>query len=538
MEYIAQSNARLVVKGPDGRSVVPIRDLPFTIGRGSDRSLPLAYAHISREHACIERDSEGYLIHDRGSRHGTFVNGRRITTSRLHSADSIRFGLSRDVVVFESTEDTTTRTLLEKVSQTAHNPSGQSDLERLSLFLKAAQSLGSLGAINDVLCTMLEFTIRLTGAERGFVFLGDNAETLRLECGQTYDGVPILEQPSISHSVVRDAIHSQLDFVVSDVTDEVARGRDSLILNAIRSFVAIPLRSEGSSRLLGLLYLDSRTRSHGFNRTDNDILHAIARQAATLIENVQLLQMERESALLRKELEIAASIQQQIIPGTLPEFAFAHISARTVPCTGVGGDFYDVIPLADGFIAIVADVCGKGVPAALLASMVQGMLHGQVGAQWTPEASLADVVATLNAFVCSRAPREKYLTLAVLRYLHSQEGGATVELVNGGHVAPVIARANGTLEVVRGGDLPVGLLESACFHAMQIQIGIGDQLILVSDGITEAEDAEGNQFGLNRLERHLGGSDPVNALFSAIDTFCSGARPADDQTVLAIRRLV
>ena len=170
--------------------------------------------------------------------------------------------------------------------------------------------------------------------------------------------------------------------------------------------------------------------------------------------------------------------------------------------------------------------------------MVQGMLHGQVGAQWAPDASLADVVQTLNAFVCSRAPGEKYLTLAVLRYVHSEASDVTIELVNGGHVAPVIVRSNGSLEVVQDGDLPVGLLESACFHAIRIQIGIGDQLILVSDGITEAEDAEGNQFGLTQLERHLRGEDPVTALFSAIDHFCDGVRPADDQTVLAIRRIL
>jgi serine phosphatase RsbU (regulator of sigma subunit) len=287
--------------------------------------------------------------------------------------------------------------------------------------------------------------------------------------------------------------------------------------------------------LLGLLYLDSHFGSHDVTHTGNDILHAIASQAATLLENLRMIELERESALLRKELEIAASIQRQIIPQTLPEFPFACLSARTIPCTGVGGDFYDVIPVPNGFVAIVADVCGKGIPAALLASMVQGMFHAQVNIQ-NATISLVDAVQSVNTFVCSRVANEKYVTLAVLRYTHSANGEAHIELVNGGHVSPLVVRADGRIETITDGDLPVGLLDFARFHALSITLAVGDRIILLSDGISEAESVDGIEFGLARVESHVMQPDPVAALFAALDQFCQGTRPQDDQTVLSIAR--
>src|SRR5438552_3394006 len=426
MDTAPPRNARLIINVDGARQVIPIDRTPFTLGRGADRDLSLPYPQVSREHARIERDADGYLLRDMGSRHGSFVNGMRISCTRLRSQDSINLGLSHAVLMFEDTEESTVRTLIGQISQTGSYFESQSDLEKLSLFLKAAQSLNTYGAINDVLRTMVEYAIRITAAEGGFVFLGESADTLRLECAQDRYGAAILGHPTISFSIVREAANSQLDFILSDVTEEIGRQRESLVLHAIRSVIAIPLRGQNSGRLLGLLYLDSHSGSHDFTHTGNDILDAIASQAATLVENLRMIEVERKSALLRKELEIAASIQRQIIPQTLPEFPFTRLCARTIPCTGVGGDFYDVIPVPNGFVAIVADVCGKGVPAALLASMVQGMLHAQVNIQNTATISLVDAVQSVNTFVCSRVANEKYVTLAVLRYTHSENGEAHI----------------------------------------------------------------------------------------------------------------
>jgi serine phosphatase RsbU (regulator of sigma subunit) len=336
---------------------------------------------------------------------------------------------------------------------------------------------------------------------------------------------------------VRDAARSQEDFILTDITDDIAAERQSLVMNAIRSVIAIPLRAQSSSALLGLLYLDSQSRNQDFTGTSKDILHAIARQAATLLENLRLIEMERQSALLRKELQIAAAIQSQIIPQKLPTFGYVRFSARTIPCTGVGGDFYDVISLEDGFAAIVADVSGKGVPAALLASMVQGMFHAQTSLGADRGIALIESIASLNAFVCSRTPAEKYVTLAALRYRQSDSYGGEIELINAGHVAPMIVRADGRVDKIDDGDMPVGLFEFAQYHAIRLTLLVGDMIVLLTDGITEAEDAAGEQFGVERIQESMLQPDLPGSLLGAVDAFCSGSPAKDDRTILAIERI-
>ncbi len=576
MSSTSSPSARLILEHAGSRRVVPLEPLPFTIGRSPERHLPLTHPQISREHCAIHRDADGYLLHDLNSRHGTLVNGMRVMTTRLRTGDRIVLGGARmasdsdapthlgdNELVFEdqpadATEDSSTRSLIARLAGAGSGVSAgtrgsqASDLETLSLFLQAAQSLNAFGAAQDVLHTMLEYTLRLTGAERGFVFLGDTAETLTLAASQPEIAAPGTVCPAdISRSVLRDAADSQLDFIVSDISQQPAMtdGRASLVLNAIRSVVAIPLRTQHSARLLGLLYLDSHSTTRDFTRTGRATLEAIARQAATLLENLRMIEAEREAVLLRKELEIAATIQRQIIPETLPAIAGMRLTARTIPCTGVGGDFYDVIPTPDGFVALVGDVCGKGVPAALLAAMVQGMIHAQVTAQSaattgaTP--ALADLVQAVNDFVCLRAPTEKYVTLAILRYCHpagdAPDAAAEIELINGGHVAPILVRADGHFESIEESDMPVGLLDFARFHAVSVRLAAGERLVLLSDGITEAEDATGTQFGNEALDSSLTeaatGTNPTAALFDAVDRFAHGVPAQDDRTVLTIERL-
>jgi serine phosphatase RsbU (regulator of sigma subunit) len=530
------SNARLTLQWSplgDGPRTVIIDHLPFTLGRSSERDLCIASPEISRAHALIDRDADGYFVRDTGSRHGTYVNGLRVTTTRLLSQDQIALGTPDRTLVFEVNEaETSTRSLIAQFSQTSMiarpAAAAPSDLETLALFLKAAQSLYQRGARADVLSTTLDYSMRLTGAERGLVFLGDSAETLRFECGQERNGVAIATPSHVSQSVLREAANSKLTFLFSDSLEPASVGQQSLILSAIRNVVAIPLRNRNSAQLLGLLYLDSRAATHNFTRTRRDILEAIAGQATTLFENLRMLDAEREFVLLRKELEIAADIQRQILPQNLPEFPYVRLGARTVPCTGIGGDFYDVIPVAGGFAAVVGDVCGKGVPAALLGAMAQGMFHAQI----TSGASLAAAVQCLNSFIVERAPGEKYVTLAALRYSEGQ-----VELVNAGHVSPLIARAGGAVETITDGDPPVGLFGFVRFHGIPLQFDPGDRVLLLTDGITEAEDRHGAQFGSDHLAAYLRESNAVEALFAALDQFCVGTHPQDDQTILTIDRV-
>jgi sigma-B regulation protein RsbU (phosphoserine phosphatase) len=525
METIKHT-ARLVVHDTDQTQTVPIDSLPFTIGRQADRDLCLTNSQVSREHAIIHEDTEGFFIQDLGSRHGTFVNDVRKDTARLRSGDRIKLGVSGVTLLFVTSHDqTSTVALFNQMSSGVSS----SELQKLSLFLQAAQSFNNTSVLEEILSTMIEYTLRLTGAERGFVFLGDSSTTLTLECALNREGQQIVDHTKISHSIVRDAAESGQEYILGDVSGEgQPLGRESVVAHELRSVIAIPLRGRNSERLIGLLYLDSRLRTSTLNRIGRDILHAIATEAATLVENARLVQAERAADLLRKEMEIAASIQQSIIARDLPIFPYAKVMAKTIPCTEVGGDFYDVIPVEDGFVAIVADVSGKGVSAALLASIIQGMMYAQARSH----VSLVDTVNTVHSFLCARVYGLKYVTLVVLHYKQNGE----VELINGGHISPFLLLEDGTITPILDGDVPVGLLSSATFHSISFTLPVRARLVLLSDGVTEAESPEGVQFGSIERLREFSAPDPIETICAAMDRFCEGAPPHDDCTFLVIDR--
>ena len=535
---------RLLLTDADGTRTHSLLHFPFSIGRSGESDLCMTHAQVSRHHASIESEPDGLYLRDLGSRHGTLRNGDRVERARLRSGDRITLGQSGITLLFfdgPATEENTThrsdtvtgsRDLLQRASSQVSG----SDLEKLSLFLEAAQRFNGTQVLDDVLSTMIEYALRLTCAERGFVFLGDDAASLRLRIGRDSNGAPLLDDSKISRSIVRDAAHSGLDYILGDATGEgAAIGRESIIAHDLRSVIAIPLRRRSSGTLLGLLYLDSRLQSCNLSSVSREILRAIATEAATLVENARMLEAEQAAALMRKEMEIAAAIQHRIISSALPAVPGFAVSGRTLPCTEVGGDFYDVIcthnnGVVDGCVAIVADVSGKGMSAALLASIVHGMMYAQINSG----ASLVDAVSAVHAFLCARVSGTKYVTMVALRC--RRDGSA--ELVNGGHVPPLLVDADGRVSEIEDGDMPVGMLPEASFHAIPVTLPPGGRIVLLSDGVSEAEDPSGEQFTVEHFEQYLTGENPIGAIFAAVDRFSDGVPQADDRTMLTIDRLV
>ena len=527
---------RLLHTDAAGTRTHPLERFPYTLGRSPSRDLCLTHAQVSREHAVIEREPDGLYLVDSGSRHGTRLNGAAVTRALLHSGDTIELGSAATTLLYlQGPEQSSsahngmgqgTRALLERVSSHSHG----SDLEKLSLFLEAAQRFNGTQVLSEVLNTMIEYALRLTCAERGFVFLGDDYASLVLRSGRASDGSSLTDDSKISRSIVRDAAHSGLAYILGDATGEgAAIGRDSIIAHDLRSVIAIPLRRRSTGTLLGLLYLDSRLNSCNLSSVSREILHAIATEAATLVENARMLEAEQAAALMRKEMEIAASIQQRIISSDLPFVPGYHLRARTVPCTEVGGDFYDVLRTPEGCVAIIADVSGKGMSAALLASIVLGMMYAQVQSG----AALVDAVSSVNSFLCSRVSGAKYVTLVVLLARHD----GSVELVNGGHVSPLVVLPGGKVERIDDGDMPVGMLPETTFHPVRLILPPGGRIVLLSDGITESENHCCEQFIASDFERYMIGEDPIGDTVHGLEAFCAGLPQSAGCTRLTLDRL-
>lgn len=520
--------------------VLNIDHTPFSVGRKVDKDLVIADPRVSRDHALITSENGSFCLVDQGSKHGTFVNGVRIERKALERNDRLEFGVRDTVYVIFNPQHASSNSAREFLSQISrvHISDETTDLEKLVLFLQAARKLNTIGVLDEILMSLLEVTLKLTRAERAYVFLKNTEGTLRLSAGRNSAGEPLLDDKTISHSILEDALKSNSEFVLTDTSRSLdLSGRQSIVAYDLRTVICVPLRkpqvqatrenAEAASlgEAMGALYVDSRFASRDISSVSNDILHAIATEAASLIENARLVQAEEAGRRYQQELSIAASIQQRIMAVTIPEVPFASLACRNLSCKEIGGDFYDAVMTDDGLAVVLADVSGKGVSAALLASTLQGMIYSQL----TAGMGLTDLVTAVNRFFTHKHIGEKYATLVIVRIRKDGD----VEFVNCGHILPLLVSANHEVRRLPEGNVPVGLLSDAQYESARCRLVAGDRLILVTDGVTEAENARGDFFEDHRLEA-VAREGTLEDIFRSISSFCGGAPLNDDCTVVEL----
>jgi len=496
----------VVVEGTDRRNIV-LDHFPFNVGRRTDRDLVLTDPRVSREHAVFMRENDGIYLEDLNSRQGTFVNGERTTRHKLLRNDRLEFGVQGASFVLFNPDRSVSSVAQQFISQfSSWKPSSGagSDFEMLNVFLEAARKLNSTGVLEDVLHILLEASLRLTKAERGFVFLRDPLGELRMAAGRDKNGEVIIDDSTISKSVLRDAARSASEFLVTDTSDsEKLSGRESVVAQNLKSVICIPLRKTniqektmeeqrtGGAELQGILYLDSHFLSGKLSSVSQDILRTIASGAATLVENAALVQSEEAARRVQQEMAIAAEIQQRLMSVTVPEVSFAKVHAVSYPCKDIGGDFFDMVHTGKGLSLVVADVSGKGVSAAVVASTLQGMLYSHL----SEDSALPEMIAAVNRFLFEKIGGQKYATLVIARLLRDGQ----LELINCGHVPPILISGN-SLTRLEDGNVPVGLIPAVKYNSVKLQLKPGDRLVVVTDGVTEAEDASGEFFGSDRLD--------------------------------------
>jgi serine phosphatase RsbU (regulator of sigma subunit) len=522
----------LLIEAAGKRRKIVVSRLPFTIGRSADCDAAIPDFRVSRLQARLINEGGEYFIEDAGSRHGTFTNGERRDRTRLQNNDQITFGVTGLRVIFlEGTPDLgASHAHLQRM----FSESVSSELEKLTLFLEAAGALSSGLLVNDVLRMMISYALRLTQAERGFVYLKQPDSSAVLACGLDRMGNSIGHDDRVSHSVVKEALVTATEFIAADATQQEAlASRDSIVANELRTVIAIPLRARhgragsGVLETEGVLYLDSHSVSRNLAGISPDVLRALAAECALVLETARLIEAEQAAKQYCQEMEIAASIQRSLSPEAEVRGQFARVRGRTIPCRAVGGDFFDVYESPDAVTLIVADVSGKGISAALLASVIHGMFYAQVSSG----AKLVDAVSTINRFLWLRVAGQKYATLLAAQL----RSNGMLQIVNCGHVPPVLA-AGDTSTRITDCDFPVGLLPQTSFHAIESQFPVGARLCVLTDGITECEDAEGGEFGLGRVENYLHVEDALSVILDAVQVFRSHSEIQDDCTLVILER--
>lgn len=549
-----QSDPRdLVVRDLEGNTVlIPLDRNRITLGRSS--ACELCYpddSGLSRQHMAFVRGAEGWHVEDLGSKNGTLLNGRRLETpTPFGPGDRVAAGHLiiefadaephvPETVVFVNNEEsfsTTATTVVANLDavlgpqpQELHETTVIQGSPQMRALIRAGRELSEHRPLAELFQVIMDLSMEAVMAGRG-VLMTLEGEALQVRAARG-DGFKI-------STTVRDRVLNKKEsLLVRDAQlDQSLKGQMSIVEQKVRSMLAVPLQT--NDKVIGLIYVDSPHLIREFTREDLNLLTVMANVAAIRIEHVRLNEVEELERAMAKELQQAALIQTRLLPSKAPAIPGLDIAGKTTPCRGVGGDYYDFLPFPDSRVGLlVGDVAGKGMPASLLMSSLQARVHVLFEEDGD---ELAQKIGRLNKTTCANCPDNRFIT-----FFMTVADPATGELVftNAGHNPPLLIRASGGFETLASGGMILGILPKAVYTEGRATLQPGDVLVLFSDGVTEAADPQGDEFGEARLAdlvasvRERPAEEIVEAINTAVIEFSQGAPAADDITVVAVRRL-
>src|SRR4051794_7524319 len=530
-------DARLEVTDALGRRIVPIAKGQFEIGRRETNDLRLAGSEVSRDHAEVALQDNHFVLRDRNSRYGTYVNGEQVTERTLAHGDRIRLGRTGGAGMGFLLADTPAPG--ERATTTAVG-----DLRQIAVLLEGLRALGSGRVLDDVLSLVLDSAIEVSGAERGFIMLAPPTGELEFKMARG-KGRTTLPGSSFatSRKIPEEVFRTGEPRIVADLLDgELANMHTGTVALGIRHVLCVPLRlvryldraeAAGEERRIGVLYLDNREKGTLLSNSTRAALETLATEAAVAIENARLYRETMEKARMEQEMRIAAEIQQALLPKAGRSGVFFKAAASSLPCRSIGGDFYDYVDLSNGSLGFaLGDVAGKGPPAALLSAMMQGIFAAQAASSDPP----SQTVSRVNLALYRRGIESRFVTLM---YGALYPDGR-LQYCNAGHNPPLVVGPSDFRRLERGGPI-VGLFEGATYEEETITLNVGDWLIIYSDGVSEALSADGEEYGEERIlacvrrDLEMEPQALLEALFADVRDFTRGAAQGDDITAMVLR---
>ena len=546
----AGTGLEIAVVDPSGQSTrLDVSRSPFRIGRSPDCELALHDNRISRHHAQILIEDRKHFIEDSDSRHGLFVNGGRVTRHELAEGDQIDFGVDGSYRLRVGPAPVSS-TLIQKVAEMP-DQGATGELGRLSAVLEVARALHSSLALDDVLVAAVDAALAVTEYERSFLMLRGQGGELEVRIARSKGGHSLSgEELHVPRNMIERALLARRDLLsmtfdpLSSAT-ESQQAEDTVRAMELRQVVCVPLvrvrigQEHETSLLsakddtLGVLYMDSKADAGDLSASNRQLLQTLAIEVSTVLENARLLTEEREKKNLEQQLSIAREIQQSMLPASLPQKGWLVAAGSSKACYQVGGDYFDVTELGDSYWGVVlADVSGKGVSAALMASLIQGAFFASL----SEEGRLSETATRINHYLCDRFTSARFAT--VFYSLVRRDG--TARCVNAGHCPGIVVRSSGKIDWLNANTVPLGLFEESEFPVQEYRLEPGDKLVLYSDGVSEATNWSHEQFGEKRFAEVVAEHASLNALQlfkrlgEEIETFTAGSAQDDDVTLLVL----
>ncbi len=564
--------AELILKhGEREPERINLERLRTTIGRSTRSDICIPDPFASRVHVEIRKENDHYVLQDLGSANGTRYNGQPVKEIiELSSGDKIQIG--ETVFQFVEQKINSNRTLIDggeefNPSVTISLAANKSATELFQSIEKArqaeiskvpqpvAQKTDLLGLISKVGVTLLaattldetlkqvaELVFEAVPAERCVIMLREDDMTNLDDCDNGMRiAVARLREKSedfgdirVSRTVMKEVVENQKSVLTSDAQHDPRFASQTMVLQGIRSVLAVPLASKNI--VFGLIYADSPVSETQFTEENLKVLTTLASVAAIRVENTRLLEERLERERMERELALATEIQQKFQPSAPPVVPGYEMQGISFSCYEIGGDYYDFIKREDDrWIIALGDVSGKGTAAALLMSSVHAAVHGQIAAK-TP---LLQTVYAVNKYLAENTPPNRFVTLFIAEL---EPATGMLSYVNAGHNPPLVARANGDIEQLDSSGFPLGMLDIATYELGQMKLDLGEALVIYSDGVNETVNPRDEEFGMERLTHAVrsnlqktasGLRDKIEA---ALSTFAEGADAPDDITLVIVKR--
>lgn len=515
----------------------------FTIGRHADSDLQVLGPSVSRRHAEIVREGDDFFLVDKDSKSGSYIDGQKVDRRRLAHGNLIGIGPSPELEI---------RFVDLECGEGAQNQAAaqhfraRDELENLARFLEVNQALRISLPIDEVLCLIVDAAIEITQAERGALMLRDDSGRLELRVARDCRRSTL---PSASFVISRTAAEEAFRTCRSVVVgpnqgDALVQGAPSVMALELRTIVCIPLvrfrmgeRGDATAvhvrEVIGVLYVDSRHAAGGLSKASISLLESLAFEISKALEAVRLMQEEEVKRRLEQELAMAREVQLALLTSSSLDSGRVEMAAHSVPSRYVDGDFYDLFTVPGGqAVAVLGDVSGKGIAAALLAAMAQSVIQVQLAAGH----SIAAAVKTLNHLLVQKSAPSKFITLFCAAL-----AGDDLTFVNAGHNPPLLLRAGGEHEYLSSQAMVVGAFDFASYSDGHVRLHSGDILVASTDGVTEAVGSSGEMFGEPRLLETVRGAAGQGAasirdrIFEEVAAFTRGRPQDDDITVIVMK---
>lgn len=554
------------VTGESAGQLIELKTDPTVIGRAPECTVVLDSNGVSRRHAEVRRNGDGFAVVDLNSRNKTKLNGRVLdpdvpypvaANDRIEICDIVfAFYLAppkesprraqTDELQVDDRADVSPLALLDASRSSALTSNVRPEV-KLAAILDIARALSRELEIDAVAPKILDSLMQLfPQAERAFLVLVE-AESGRL-IRKAFKHRPHARRPGLGQSAYTDEVpmsisRSIVNYVIGQkravLSQDAGNDKDlptsaSIADLKIRSVMCVPLLTP-DGQALGIIQLDTSDRKQ-FLQDDLDVLAAVAGQAAIALQNATLHESLLARERLDRDLKIAEQVQLRFLPQTLPKIAGYQFFAYYHATYEVGGDYYDFVPLPGGRLGIaLGDVSGKGVAAALMMAKFSGDTRLNLRTEDSPSAA----AGVLNNTLCAAGIDEKFITLS-LSVLDPSTN--RLRLCSAGHLPVLLRRADGTVEELgeEVAGFPLGILPDVQYEQIEVELRPGDVAVVYSDGVTDSRspaeelyDTKEHRRLLKRVKDASGGAEAVGkAILQDIREFSRGHAQADDITLV------